>query len=237
MSDQCATCGTADVILFTCGYCDRAFCTEHTLPHHSCEGLAHPGEGADEVTFEWPTAGHTGAEDPFTGSGFRAADDPVPTSDPPTPRSPSGTATPAVERVPRTIEGTATPAVRPAPRRPSGLVVRAVEPVDEADGEADAAADPPAASPSPSAAASADGGTVSAPASAAAAPPSSAPVRTMDATRSPGRTARNEPRTFREWLDQQTYVSLSVKTAALATVINGALYLGMMLTLYGLVPV
>jgi hypothetical protein len=281
MSDQCATCGTADVILFTCGYCDRAFCTDHTLPHHSCEGLAHPGEGADEVTFEWRTPGHTDPEDPFTGSGFRAADDPAPTSDPPTPRSPSGTATPAVEpaprrtgghhtrvtarvprdpdgdptpavsraprrppekpavaaveRVPRAVEGEATPAVRPAPRRPSGLVVRAVRPVDEADATGGSAA----TSPSPAAGASAEGGTVSAPASASAAadPPSSAPVRTMDATRSPGRAGPNEPRTLREWLDQQTYVSLSVKTAALATVINGALYLGMTLTLYGLLPV
>jgi hypothetical protein len=62
-------------------------------------------------------------------------------------------------------------------------------------------------------------------------------IRAMDAKRSPGTIERRDPRTLTEWLDQQTYVSLSVKTAALATVINGALYLGMMLTLHGLLPV
>ncbi|WP_276259685.1 hypothetical protein [Haloglomus litoreum] len=280
MSDQCATCGAADVILFTCGYCDRVFCTDHTLPHHSCEGLAHPGEGADEVTFEWRTAGHTGGEDPFTGSGFRAADGRAPASEPPTPRSPSGPATPAVEpaprrtgadhtratarvprdpdgdptpavsrasrtlpdepaaaaveRVPRTVEGAATAAVRPAPRRPSGLVVRAVRPAPDAGTPGDASS---AATGGLSTGASADGGAVSTAASPAAEPTPSPPVRTMDTKRSPGSTARNEPRTLREWLDQQTYVSLSVKTAALATIINGALYLGMTLTLHGLLPI
>jgi hypothetical protein len=37
-----------------------------------------------------------------------------------------------------------------------------------------------------------------------------------------------------DWIRQQTYISLTVKTALLAAVINGALYFGMLVTLEGL---
>lgn len=222
MSDQCATCGAADALLFTCGYCDRAFCADHTLPNHSCEGLAHPGERATEESFEWAadraatedTAGHGESEDGFAASGFRpaAADTDAGT---PAPR-PRIHATPAVERVPRRPRD-ATPAVRPVPAAPDGRATPAVERV------------PPEPTPEPTA-------------GAAAATPStgagqSVPIRPMDTEGSPGRVSRSDPRTLTEWLDQQTYVSLSVKTAALAAIINGALYLGMTLTMYGLTPV
>lgn len=306
MSDQCATCGAADVILFTCGYCGREFCADHDLPHHSCEGFAHPGEGVDEVTFEWGTEGRADPEDAFTASGFRPAagggeaatrssaprsapktatpaveplprdaaaettaavqpaprptDDAVPAVErvprrvarettpaiercprsiegdtrpavTPTPRQ-VGPAVPAVERVPRTVTGSTEPAVRPTPRRPPRPTRRAVRLVPEPD----PAPEPPAPATTGTTGSPGAGGEV-----ATAATPGDSPaaghIRTMDAKRSPGRVERREPRTLTEWLDQQTYVSLSVKTAALATVINGALYLGMMVTLYGLLPV
>jgi hypothetical protein len=47
---------------------------------------------------------------------------------------------------------------------------------------------------------------------------------------------RSDPRTLTEWPDQQTYVSLMVKTAAIVARINRVLYLGMMFTVYGLAP-
>lgn len=278
MSDQCATCGAADVILFTCGYCGREFCADHDLPHHSCEGFAHPGEGVDEVTFEWETGGRTDPDDAFTESGFRPATEgtetagrsSMPRSAPaaatpavePAPRSTEDGATPAatlrprrierpttpavtpaprtvepaaaaVERRPRTNAQPTTPAIRPAPRRPSGPTVRAVQPAPspEPEPESTAAAAttaPVGPGPEPTAAATASASDESS---------ASGHIRTMDAKRSPGAVERRDPQTLTEWLDQQTYVSLSVKTAALATVINGALYLGMMVTLYGLLPV
>lgn len=224
MSDQCATCGAADVILFTCGYCGRVFCADHDLPHHSCEGFAHPGEGADEVTFEWETGGRTDTEDAFTGSGFRPAASGGETARTPAPRPVTEATTPAIEPLPReeTGEGAAA-AVRPAPRRPPGPAEQAIRSAPEPE--------PTTAAPS---ATPATAGTATA--TTPDEPSSGANIRTMDAKHSPGSVERREPRTLTEWLDQQTYVSLSVKTAALATVINGALYLGMMITRYGLVP-
>ena len=56
----------------------------------------------------------------------------------------------------------------------------------------------------------------------------------MDTRGSPGTTERSDPRTVREWLRQQTYVSLLVKTGAIAAVINAALYFGMLLAISGL---
>jgi hypothetical protein len=279
MPDTCATCGAADVLLFTCGYCDRTFCTDHTLPHHSCEGLAHPGEHVDEASFQWATAERTTADtsatngnqepdsgDAFAAHGFRPASDAA-GADAPDPRSwtratpaveraprrrdgdavsaverrprdPPEGGHPAVERLPRRVTGSATPAVRPLPRQvadgtpairprpatPDGQPTPAVRraPPDPAPGPEPE----PEPAPAGSGGGSADGGATE----------QSVPIRPMDTKRSPGRVNRSDPRTLTEWLDQQTYVSLSVKTAALAAVINGALYLGMMFTMYGLPP-
>lgn len=275
MADQCATCGATDVLLFTCGYCDRAFCADHSLPHHSCEGFAHPGEHADEASFEWATAERTRADesaendregtgtgDAFAANGFRpasagvGADAPEPRSRvraPPAveraprridddavpvvehvPRSLPEDTTPAVERVPRRVTGPATAAVRPLPRRVRRDGTPAVSPRPATpDGQPTPAVgwappDPdPEPAPSTAGATAADGGAME----------RSVPIRSMDTKRSPGRVDRSDPRTLTEWVDQQTYVSLSVKTAALAAMINGALYLGMTLTMYGLSPV
>lgn len=316
MADQCATCGAADVLLFTCGYCDRTFCADHSLPHHSCEGLAHPGERVDEESFEWPVEERTTADGPeetddgFAASGFRpagvesGADPPEPRSRgraPPAveraPRRPDGETRSAVDRVPRRVQQSVTPAVERAPRRPDGDAVPAVERVPRYPPEDTAAAiervprDPPEdttpavecvprrvtgaataavrtpprpvrnttepairprpttldgqstpaverappdpdPAPEPDPAPSASGST----AADGGAAEQSVPIRPMDSTRAPGRVDRSDPRTLTEWLDQQTYVSLTVKTAALAAVINCALYLGMTLTMYGLAP-
>jgi hypothetical protein len=242
MADQCATCGAADVLLFTCGYCDRAFCADHSLPHHSCEGFAHPGERVDEAPFEWTTAERTTADGPegggreepgdvFAANGFRPASAGV-CADAPEPRS-WGRAAPAVERVPRRVTGPSTAAVRPLPRRVRYDGVPAIRPRPATpDGQPTPAVgrappDPePEPAPSAAGATAADGGAAE----------QSVPIRPMDTKRAPGRVDRSDPRTLTEWIDQQTYVSLAVKTAALAAVINGALYLGMTLTMYGLAP-
>ncbi len=229
MADQCVTCGAADVILFSCGRCGAAFCADHEPSDHSCSGLAHPDESVDEVAFEWGATpeGDDGfewgprkptGEDAFAANGFRAAHA---VEDGPAPRTPDS-GTPAVARVPRSHDGDATPAVRPLPDRPDGTARSAVH----------AAPDDPDPEPgAPSTTTAVTGATTAASMSA-----ESSPVRAMDTKRAPGRVDRSEPRTFREWLDQQTYLSLSAKTAALATLINGALYLGMFLTVYGLAP-
>lgn len=262
MADQCATCGATDVLLFTCGYCDRAFCADHSLPHHSCEGFAHPGEHVDEASFEWATAERTRADesaendregtgtgDAFAANGFRPASAGV-GADAPEPRS-WGRAPPAVERAPRRIDDDAVPVVERVPRRVTGLATAAVRPLPRrvrrdgtpavsprpatpdgqptpAIGRAPPDPDPePEPAPSTAGATAADGGAME----------RSVPIRSMDTKRSPGRVDRSDPRTLTEWIDQQTYVSLSVKTAALAAMINGALYLAMTLTMYGLPPV
>lgn len=221
MADQCATCGAADVILFSCGRCGAAFCADHEPSDHSCSGLAHPDESVDEAAFEWGATpeGDDGfewgprkptGEDAFAANGFRAA--PAVEAGP-APRTPDP-GTPAVARVPRSHDDDATPAVRPLPNRPDGTARSAVRAVPDDP-------DPEPAAPSTAAPTSTE----------------SSPVRAMDTKRAPGRVDRSEPRTFREWLDQQTYLSLSAKTAALATLINGALYVAMALTMYGPVPV
>ncbi|PSP98811.1 hypothetical protein BRC89_06570 [Halobacteriales archaeon QS_4_70_19] len=292
ISEECATCGAADDILFTCGYCGGTFCSDHGLPNHSCEGFAHPGEGGDGVSFQRDAGGHTGPEDPFTESGFRPATDeptpgdsadggptprsvePAPAATRSVPRRPAGTATPAtapapratgdattpavrhlprpvdgeatpavtclprsvepavpaVERRPRPVDGEATPAIRPRPRRAEGSARPAVRPAPEPTPVAEEASTPAAASSTgtstAASAATTDGRHAA----------KSVPMRTMDTTRSPGSVERQEARTLVTWLDQQTYVSLSVKAAALAAAINGALYFGMAFTLYGLHP-
>jgi hypothetical protein len=263
MSEECATCGAADDILFTCGYCGGTFCSDHGLPNHSCEGFAHPGEGDNGVSFQWDAGGHTDPEDPFTESGFQPATDeptlgesadegptprsvkPAPAATRSVPRRPEGTATPAtapapraagdattpaVRHLPRPVDGEATPAIRPRPRRAEGSARPAVRPAPEPTPAAEEAPTPAATSSTgtstAASAATTDGGHAA----------KSVPMRTMDATRSPGSVERQEARTLVTWLDQQTYVSLSVKTAALAAAINGALYFGMAFTLYGLHP-
>jgi hypothetical protein len=39
----CATCGTGDELLFTCGHCDDQFCAAHQFPHHACERFTEAG--------------------------------------------------------------------------------------------------------------------------------------------------------------------------------------------------
>jgi hypothetical protein len=246
MVDQCATCGAADVILFSCGHCGEAFCADHEPPDHSCSG-PHPDESVDEAAFdwgatpdgndadegfEWGPREHAG-EDAFAANGFRAA--PV-AEDGPAPRTPEP-GTPAVGRVPRSHEGDATPAVRPLPERPEGPGRPAVRAVPDGPAPEPAPAAEPATAPT-TAEPAAPSTTTTATSATTATPTSdeSSPVRAMDTERAPGRVDRNEPRTLRQWLDQQTYLSLSAKTAALATLINGALYAGMFLTAYGLTP-
>lgn len=302
MSEECATCGAGDDILFTCGYCGGTFCSDHGLPNHSCEELSHPEEADEGVAFEWEADGHTDPDDPFTESGFQPATDegaggreprpvePAPAATSPAPRRPEGSAvsataavrrsvddpgTPAVRRAPRPVDGSAIPAVRPAPRSADDSAAPAVRPVPRSIepatpaverrprpvvGEATPAVRPrprrltgrtrPAvrAAPEPSPATDSDPSPAETAGTAGSTDETSAattdgghaetsiPMRTMDATRSPGSVERQEPRTLVAWLDQQTYVSLSVKTAALAAAINGALYFGMALTLYGLHP-
>ncbi|MFB6205647.1 MAG: hypothetical protein ABEJ05_03840 [Haloglomus sp.] len=248
MTGECATCGATDVILFTCGDCGRSFCPDHDSPDHSCEGPAHPSEDADGGEFEWVDT----EADPFTESGFRPAVDesdsgearrPVPRSPPelgaatvrPAPRQPGGATTPAVRPAPRGVDADATPAIRPAPRGVDRDTIPSVRPAPrDAAADAPAVGQPASGRATGNADAPADSSTPE-PASSTSAP-ASPPIRTMDAGRPPGRVDSQEPQTLTEWIDQQTYVSLSVKTAALATVINGALYLGMALALYGLVP-
>lgn len=249
MSEQCATCGAADVLLFTCGDCGRAFCADHGLPNHSCEEFA--PEEADETAFEWGADGRADPTDVFTESGFRPADDAPDAAERPEPRSvrestaaavtrapreAEGETAPAVEQRPHPVDGNETPAVRPRPRRPDGSARPAVRRAPEPDPTpaADSAA---AATDGPTTASGPGGDPTPTTADGGHAGGDEVPFRAMDGRRPPGRVERSDPRTLTEWLDQQTYLSLSVKTAALATVVNGALYFGMFLTLYGLLPV
>lgn len=57
---QCATCGQANALLFTCSHCDAAFCAEHQFPNHACDRFT--GGGSADRTDDWvwggaPTAG------------------------------------------------------------------------------------------------------------------------------------------------------------------------------------
>jgi hypothetical protein len=261
MPDQCATCD-ADGLLFTCGYCDRQFCADHAGTHEPCPATADAAEAAGERRFEWgdapPDDRATGAgADPFDEGGFRF--EPV-TADRPSPRhrgsataavervpwSTRGETTPAVERVPRPADDRATPATGRAPRRVAGDAERAIEraPRDHVGVHVRAVRRPsprtptapatdavrPAPDPEPprprTGTASTDDASTDEPA---------VPIRPMDTMRSPGRVARHEPRTTTEWIRQQTYLSLTVKTALLAAAINAGLYVGMAVTVHGLI--
>jgi hypothetical protein len=261
MPDQCATCGAGDALLFRCGDCDRQFCTEHTQPDHECvtgdAGPTQSGEGTasteEGVGFEWG-AGAPGTErtkagtdsraattaDPFAGSGFQPVEDDGRGADEGGAGADGGTtARGATSPEPRTVDGTATDAVRraePQPRRVEhGVGIhQAVRPDSgrvperrEADRPEPLLAD----DSSPSVARS-DGGGVTA--SASDGTDRSFPIRPMDTRGSPGTAERSDPETLSEWLRQQTYVSLTIKTGAIAAVVNAALYFGMLLAMSGL---
>ena len=253
MPDQCATCGAGDALLFRGEYCDRQFCTEHTHPDHECvtagTATTAAGEGAtgeEGVGFEWgagapgterPKTGSGGrpptAGDPFAGSGFQSVEGDTSDSE--------GTA--ATRRAsrpePRSVDGTATAAVRraePQPRRVEhGVGIHQAVRPDSGRVPDRRTADEPKpllAETGSRSVARSDGGGVTAGASAAV--DQSSAIRPMDTRGSPGTTERSDPRTVREWLRQQTYVSLLVKTGAIAAVINAALYFGMLLAISGL---
>jgi hypothetical protein len=79
----CATCGTDDDLLFTCGHCDDQFCAAHQFPHHACARFTEAGRAkataeAEAVGFEF-------------GDGSTVLTPPEPDDDTPAP----GDATPA----------------------------------------------------------------------------------------------------------------------------------------------
>ena len=62
-------------------------------------------------------------------------------------------------------------------------------------------------------------------------------VRPMDSRRVVGGTeASAAPRTVGDWIDRQTYLTLTVKVGVVALLVNSAFYGGVALTLYGLLP-
>jgi hypothetical protein len=54
----CASCGTDDDLLFTCGHCEDQFCAAHQFPHHACARFTEAGRAkataeAEAVGFEF----------------------------------------------------------------------------------------------------------------------------------------------------------------------------------------
>lgn len=56
---QCATCGEADALLFTCSHCDGEFCADHQFPHHACEKFT--ARSATERAVDWAWGGGDGS--------------------------------------------------------------------------------------------------------------------------------------------------------------------------------
>lgn len=52
---QCATCGQANALLFTCSHCDAAFCADHQFPNHACDRFT--GGGSADRTDDWVWGG------------------------------------------------------------------------------------------------------------------------------------------------------------------------------------
>lgn len=65
---QCATCGDADALLFTCSHCDASFCADHQFPNHGCDRFT--GRGSADRTDDWVWGGA-----PAAGADAASADD------------------------------------------------------------------------------------------------------------------------------------------------------------------
>lgn len=58
---QCAICGEANALLFTCSHCDGEFCADHQFPHHACEKFT--ARSAAERAVDWVGGGADGSGD------------------------------------------------------------------------------------------------------------------------------------------------------------------------------
>lgn len=57
---ECKVCGATNALLFECPHCERAFCADHQVPNHACDGLS-TGATRREPLDEWIPAGELDA--------------------------------------------------------------------------------------------------------------------------------------------------------------------------------